>query len=260
MSFLTVEKNGVVFLRSTLLPCPHAFSTRIGGVSTAPHLRSLNVGENRGDDPANVRENLRRLCAAADLPQTVVSAAQVHSAALLYVDAPPAEKPQLDGFYTDRAGLTLCVKIADCLPILIHDRKKGFSAALHAGWRGSASGIARKGVEALVSLGSDPRDLLCALGPCIGVCCFEVRDDFIAEFTALAGGDAARRCISVRSDKYYADLKALNADALALAGVPEAQIDVCPDCTCCRHELYFSHRYTKGLRGTMCALIAAAEK
>ena len=256
MSFVIHENNGVPFLVSDLLPCPHAFSTRAGGVSTLPHLRSLNVGENRGDDPQNPKINVSLLCQAAFLPQNVVSALQIHSADIMYVDRIPPQKPSLDGFYTDKKDITLCVKVADCLPVLLCDPRAGLVAALHAGWRGSASGIVKNGVSLLRERGSDPKDLLCAIGPSIGKCCFEVREDFISEFSSLAGRDAANRFIEERGGSFYADLKEFNRSLLLSCGVLPQHIDVSPDCTCCRPDLFFSHRATRGVRGTMGAFIS----
>ena len=256
MSFLLREKGGVPFYVSTLLPCSHAFSTRAGGVSTLPHLKSMNIGENRGDEPSNPEKNMRLLTNAAGLPERVISAKQIHSANLLYIGDLPTEKPELDGFCTDRDDVTLCVKIADCLPILLCDTKSGNVAALHAGWRGSAAGIARRGVEALCSLGASPENILCAIGPGIGSCCFEVKEDFIEAFTAAAGEKNASPYILRRDGRYFADLKGFNRAALRAAGVPDDNIDVCPLCTCCNPDLFFSHRFTQGKRGTMGAMIA----
>ena len=256
MSFEKVTNHGVVFFRSSLLPCPHAFTTRIGGVSSLPHLASLNLGNNRGDDPANVKENFRRIFAAAGLPDSFVSAVQIHSKTVLFTREPLPEHPHLDGFCTDAPGLTLCVKVADCIPILLCDKNAGVIAALHAGWRGTASGIVAKGLEKMVEAGAHPENIVAAIGAGLGTCCFAVREDFIAEFTALAGENMAQKFIENRGGRFFADLKGANVEALTDAGVPRGQIDVCPLCTCCDPDLFFSHRASGGKRGTMAALIA----
>ena len=129
-------RNGVPFFISTILPIPHAFSTRLGGVSSLPHLQSMNLGENRGDEPQNVQKNFDLLCQASGLPRKVVSGLQIHSEKLLYAEDSFEEKPSCDGFYTDRQGLSLCVKVADCLPVLLYEPEANCIAALHAGWRG----------------------------------------------------------------------------------------------------------------------------
>ena len=129
-------RNGVPFFTSTILPIPHAFSTRLGGVSSLPHLQSMNLGENRGDEPQNVQKNFDLLCQASGLPRKVVSGLQIHSEKLLYAEDSFEEKPSCDGFYTDRQGLSLCVKVADCLPVLLYEPEANCIAALPAGWRG----------------------------------------------------------------------------------------------------------------------------
>ncbi|MBQ9467382.1 MAG: peptidoglycan editing factor PgeF [Clostridia bacterium] len=257
MSFILHERAGIRFYTSTVLPCPHAFSTRVGGVSTLPHLSGLNLGRNRGDAPGNPEKNLSLFLDAAGLPPRAVQAKQIHSDILAYANgaSDPDGVRELDGFYTDLAGVTLLVKVADCLPILLCDRESGAVAAVHAGWRGSAKRIAAKGVEALVSLGAKRERIAAAIGPSIGKCCFEVRDDFIAAFLSEAGAHAGRY-IETRGGRTYADLQSFNRDVLTGAGVPEDAIDVSPECTCCRPDLFFSHRYTGGLRGTMGAAIA----
>ena len=256
MSFERIEQDGVVFFRSTLLPCPHAFTTRLGGVSAEPHLASLNLGNNRGDDPANVKENFRRIFAAAGLPDRFVSARQIHSKTLLFTRETLDGQPELDSFLTDAPGLTLCVKVADCIPILLCDKGAGVIAALHAGWRGTAAGIAKEGVRKMVEAGAKPDNVVAAIGAGIGKCCFEVKEDFIAEFTAIAGEEMARTYIETREGRFYADLKGANVKVLIDAGVKREHIDVCPLCTCCDPDLFFSHRASGGKRGTMAALIA----
>ena len=260
MSFRTAVTGGVTYLYSDILGCPHAFTTRYGGVSAKEHLATLNLGENRGDDPENVKENFRRICAAAGLPESVVGAKQIHSTKVLYASAPPEEKPEADGFYTDKEGLTLCVKIADCMPILLYEPEARVIAAVHAGWRGSAANIAAVGVEKLCALGARRENVRAAAGPCIGSCCFEVKDDFVAEFTALLGKKTAGEHLIYRDGRIFADLKGLNRALLLRAGLREEHLDISPLCTCCEPSRFFSHRATGGVRGTMGALIALPAK
>lgn len=263
--FYETVNNGVPLLRSDLLPesVPHGFATRLGGVSGAgmPHLRSLNFGENRGDDPANVKENFRRFTEAAGLPPTVAAAKQIHSTIILRPqksELPYAVLPEGDGFLTDERGITLCVKIADCIPILLWsgECEHPAVAALHGGWRGSAAGIAPKGVEALRALGADPEKMVALIGAGIGVCCYEVGEDFRAAFTDALGTATANKFLQTRDKKLFADLKGLNRYLLLESGLREAHIDVCPECTCCAPDRFFSHRASKGLRGTMAAMIS----
>ncbi len=256
MSFCRKSEKGVDFFVSDLLPCPHAFSTRLGGVSTLPHLSSMNLGENRGDEPSNVQENFKRLLSAAGLPARYTSAFQVHSKTVLYADDSPSERPHADGFYTDKKGLSLCVKVADCLPILLCDKEAGIIAALHAGWRGSALNIVGEGVKKMEQSGASPSRIIAAIGPGIGRCCFAVKEDFLSEFSSLVGAETSKKFIHQTETQPHADLKELNRFLLLQAGLTPEHIDICPLCTCCAPDLFFSHRASKGLRGTMGALIA----
>lgn len=252
--------NGVQFLFSDLLPCPHGFSTREGGVSSLPHLKSMNLGENRGDTPENVAENTRRFCLAAGLPQSTVSARQIHSDRVLYRSEglkEGEERPECDGFYTEKQGVSLFVKIADCIPVLLYAPDAGAVAALHAGWRGTAKNIAGVGVSKLSALGADPQKMRAAIGAGIGQCCYQVDDPFIDAFLGALGQDFACFLKKNHGDgRYYADLKGSNKALLIRAGLREEHIDLCTRCTMCESDLFFSHRATKGERGTMGAAIA----
>ena len=256
MSFERTTVNGVVFYRSTLLSCPHAFSTRHGGVSSLPHLATLNLGMNRGDDPASVAENFRRISIAAGLPEKRVSALQIHSTEILYQTGPTEMTLECDGFLTDRKGLTLTVKTADCIPILLYAPQAEIVAAVHAGWRGSAGGIVKNAVKAMCARGATPEDIRAAIGPGIGACCFKVREDFVAAFTDAVGKEYAERFIIPGKDQPSADLKGLNYQYLLDAGLSGGHIDLSDLCTCCHPEEFFSHRAQKGLRGSLAAMIA----
>lgn len=248
-------KNGVCFYKSTLLQSPHAFSTRLGGISEAPHLRSMNLGQNRGDNDETVLENYRIFLDATSLPNRVVSASQIHSDIVLSVKEIPSEQPVLDGFVTDREGITLCVKIADCLPILLEDFEAGVVGAVHAGWRGSAAGIVTNAVSEMEKLGAKRERIRAVIGPRIGSCCFEVKDDFVKQYLS-ATGQAGEAFLQYRDEKIFCDLPALNLHLLCEAGVLPAHTEDCGLCTCCHGDLFFSHRASKGLRGTMAAMIA----
>ena len=269
MSFYETVRDGVPYLSSDLLPCPHGFSTRLGGSSTLPHLASMNLGEHRGDAPENVAENYRRFCTAVGLPAKVAAGRQIHSAtvqtlskaeiATLPVGGTATELPPLDGFVTKEKGVTLCVKIADCLPLLLCDMEAGVICALHAGWRGSAAGIALQGVAAMCREGARPERIVVAIGPSIHPCCYEVGEDFAVEFRETLGRDTAARFLlpSPLPGKYYADLQGLNRHLLLEAGLLPAHIDISPECTCCGpHGRFFSHRASRGMRGTMAAMIS----
>ena len=243
----------------------HCFSTRRGGVS-AGYLASLNLGIHRGDDPANVYENYRRLGAAVGFtPEQTVFTRQTHTDKVERVGAADRGvglfrevEPERDGIYTDEPGVALVCFSADCTPILLHDPVHHAVAAVHAGWRGTALGIAMRCVEAMTrDLGTDPADLQAAIGPCIGPCCFET-DRNVPEAMLATLGDEAGRYIRPAGEKFFPDLKGLNALWLRRAGV--RSIDVCCDCTRCQPDRFWSHRLTGQARGSLAAVIMLREK
>lgn len=253
----------VKFFRSTIIGCPHGFSTRLGGVSRLPHTAELNLAFGRGDEPETVLENLGLFAREVGIdPRSVVSRHQVHSAKVGYVDESNAGEGYYvptelacDGYVADKPGIALGIKTADCVPILFHDPVRRVIGAVHAGWRGTAAGIAGICVEKMRALGSEPKNIRAAIGAAINFCCYEVGEDFYESVKAL---DPVRadRFISEKDGRLHADIVGMNADILRAAGVTE--IDVSPRCTCHEPELFYSHRASKGLRGTMLSVIALA--
>lgn len=265
MKFIEKNINGVTFVCADDLGSgvSHGFSTRLGGVSEGIY-DSLNLGLSRGDDRSAVEENFRRFCAAvgADRERMVLSA-QVHGDAVRCCTAADAgygltrDIPyEADGLATDVPGLTLAVFSADCLPILIHDPVRRAVAAVHAGWRGTALGIAERACEKLRDCyGSDPGDLRAAIGPGISACCFETDADVPNAMTAALGKAALPFIFSEGNGRFRVDLKGLNAYRLERFGLSRENIAISPDCTACRSEKYWSHRVTRGERGSMAAII-----
>ena len=269
MELLT--KNGVMYYHSALLPCPHGFATRIGGVSTEAHTKSLNLAFARGDSDGIVLENLARFADAVGVcPESVVSLSQVHSDRILCISDSDRGKgyhvpvsDTADGYFTTDRTVSLGVKTADCVPILLCGLDENGDAkavsALHAGWRGSAMRIAEKGVQALMALGIPKDRIRAAIGPAIGGCCYEVGAEVYRAFLMSVGDRITNAAFCRRADneeKYMADLKLLNRLLLLECGISEEAIDVSDACTCCHPELFYSHRRTNGVRGTMLSLIA----
>lgn len=260
--FHTVKQGTLEYLTADALRGSiHCFSTRLGGVS-AGALASLNLGTHRGDDPANVRENYRILGSAVGFdPETLVFTKQLHTDVLLRVGKGDCgtglDREQTivcDGLLTDEPGVTLVAFAADCTPVLLFDPVKQAVAAVHAGWRGTAQGIAYKAVLRMrAEFGCEPDDIRAAIGPCIGNCCFEVGPE-VPEAMRLALGPAAEAAIEPRGEKFHVDLKQLNRLWLKRAGV--TAVDVSPDCTMCRPDRYWSHRVTGGERGSQAAIIS----
>lgn len=258
--------NGVTFYHSKLIDCPHGFSTRIGGVSILQHTSSLNLNFNLGDDDNTVLENLRLFSEAVGVePESIVSLPQIHSSDVIYVDenlrgARYYKTSQLkcDGYVTDRPGITLGVKTADCVPILYYDPIVKVIGAVHAGWRGTYANIAVNCVGEMVKLGASPENIRAAIGPSIHSCCYEVGEDFIDEVVSLAGREAAERYIGIPSDskRPHADIVGYNVEILLDSGLKPENIDVCELCTCHNPELFYSHRFSKGMRGSMLSIIS----
>ncbi len=268
MEFAEHNQNGLVYLTAGGFTAAggaaHGFSTRLGGVSQGIYA-SLNLGCNRGDNPEAVRENYRRFCAAVGVPgDRLVLSSQVHGDVVRTVTTADAGKGidrksdyEADGLITDIPGLTLVVFAADCLPILLYDPVRRVIAAVHAGWRGTALGIAARAVEKMRDVyGSDPAHILAAIGPGISKCCFETHEDVPNAMTEAMGASALRHIEVLPTGKFHVDLKGLNACRLEQAGVPADHIAVSGDCTVCLPEKYWSHRATNGQRGSQAAMIA----
>jgi len=263
MSFHSHEQNGLVYLTSDALSgVRHGFSTRQGGVS-APPWDTLNLGVGRGDALASVQENYRRFCAAVDMDaRSCVLSKQVHEDKIRLVTPEDRGKgpwrdrdyTSVDGMICQTPDLPLVVFGADCNVILLYDGVQGAIGAVHAGWRGTALGIVKKAVEAMGrEFGCEGGDIHAAIGPSIGACCFETDGDVPHALYEALGEDAAP-FITWDGRKYHADLKAINALWLRQCGVTE--IDVCPLCTSCRTDLFWSHRKTGGNRGAQVAMIS----
>ena len=271
MNLTEYNANGVVYLAADGFRAAggavHGFSTRLGGVSEGIYA-SLNLGCRRGDEPEKVAENYRRFCAAIGADETrLVFANQVHGDTVRTITSADVRgepaggaPPEADGLLTDIPGVVLTVFSADCLPILLYDPVRRAVAAVHAGWRGTASGIVTRAVEKMcVCYGTDPADLLAAIGPGISKCCFETHEDVPNAMTETMGACTLPCIEALPNGKFRVDLKALNVRRLEGAGVLPEHIAVSRDCTACLGEKYWSHRVTRGRRGSQAAMIALTQ-
>lgn len=262
---ITTQKNGQLeYLTAEGIVAPHCFTTRLGGVSQG-HLQSLNIGTSRGDDPNNVLENYRRLgnSLGFDIHNLVLSR-QTHSDIVHVVTekdrgaglfAPPLS--DCDALITNTPDIALVVFTADCTPILFWDTQTGAVGAAHAGWRGTVSGIAARVVEAMNrEYGTKPENIRAAIGPNIGYCHFETDED-VPQAMRAAFGPEAEAWITSNGKKYFLDLKAINRLVLNRAGVDAVEIS--DACTVCQCDRFWSHRVTKGLRGSQGAIIVCRE-
>jgi YfiH family protein len=219
-------------------------TTRPGGTSPAPYA-SLNLGLSTGDRPEHVHANRARLRAALG-PEVERWHAlhQVHGTDIFEV--PGAIPPQGDGLWTQRPGEALVVGVADCVPVFLWDARARRVAVVHAGWRGTAAGIVKRGLELLTHQGARPHDLWMALGPCIGPCCYEVSAEVAARFPEAA--------VRPQAGRLHLDLRGANRLQALEHGVPEAQVQADPPCTGCHLDRFFSHRKEAQRTGRMWAV------
>ena len=255
--------NTLIYFTSEKIPIPHAFSTRTGGVSPPPY-DTLNLGRAGEDSRDNILENYARLCAAAGVDrESLVFTKQVHGGMVRVVGPEQAgeglygKSPECDALVTGSPGLPLAVFSADCVPVLLYDPVHRAIGAVHAGWRGTAQGIVRRAVMIMgLKYGTRPADLRAAIGPAIGMCCFETKsdvpDELASNWGALSGAHVRRE----GPDRFRVDLKGMNAALLADMGVRPEHIDVSDACTCCRPDLFFSHRRSGARRGLQAAVIS----
>jgi YfiH family protein len=224
----------------------------------------MNIAVKEGEDPENVRKNIAILGSALGFGENdLVLTRQTHSDIVRVVSRGDCsgcfhrDYPECDALVTNDPGIALVVFTADCTPILFHDPVTGAVGAAHAGWRGTVQSIAAKTVRAMQAhYGAKPEDIRCAIGPNIGMCHFETDAD-VPDAVLAAFGEEAAPFIEKRGEKYHLDLKAINALVLRRAGV--RHIEISEDCTMCQPDRFWSHRYTKGARGSQGAVIVCTE-
>jgi len=233
-----------------------AVFTRQGGVSPAPYA-SLNLSISTGDARENVAANRRRAFRALGRePESIADLWQVHSADVVVVDSPLGEdgrSPKADALVTDRPEVTLLLRFADCVPILLFDPVRRVIGVVHAGWRGTLLKAPVVAVKTMAEhYGSRPADILAGIGPSIGPCHYAIGPEVVEQTRTAFGAEADPLLIPNHS--YHLDLWAANALALRQAGVE--QIEISAMCTACRTDEFFSHRGEQAQTGRFGALIA----
>lgn len=262
------EKNGVSFLTFPVFDqypgLLHSFSTRLGGVSTG-EFESLNLNFRPGDERENVLENYRRICQAVGYDfHGLVASAQDHHTVLRYVTQQeagigitlPRDIESVDGLYTDVPGVTLVTSYADCVPLYFFDPIKQVIGLAHAGWRGTVQRIGEKMTQTLYEkFGCLPQDILAAVGPSIGPCCYQV--DSVVQQQVMQHSDLLPQELLLEQGdgKYLLDLWECNRRILVLSGIPDENITVGEVCTMCHPELFYSHRKMGEKRGGMTAMM-----
>ncbi len=261
MAFIEEKHNEIIYMRSDKLKAHHGFLTRFGGVSEGAYA-SLNLGSNRGDVPERVRENYRRAAelAGASVDGCVVTN-QVHKNQVRIVTSEDKHicmsgvPYEADGIVTGEKNLPVFCFTADCVPVLLWDEENKAVGAIHCGWRSSVGDILKNAVEQMEVLGAKPEKIHAAVGPAIGFCCFETGDEVPQAVSRYLNGDTEGIFRKKDNGKTLVDLREANRRRLVSLGLKDENIDISDECTMCCHEKYWSHRYTKGVRGSQAAFI-----
>jgi len=256
LKYPLLEETGIVV---------HGFTTRLGGVSEGI-FSSLNLSVSRGDKKEAVRENYRRLAEALKLKEdSFCFSHQTHTTNVLRVGKKDAgtgmggEKhfTDIDGLITNEKGVTLTTFYADCVPLFFVDKTHHAIGLSHSGWRGTAGRMGKVTLEAMKrEFGTNPKDVLCAIGPSICQDCYEIGSDVAKEFIREFGERKEEILIKKPGEKYLLDLWRANEIVLLEAGVLKEHLAVTNICTCCNEKLLFSHRATQGKRGNLAAVLA----
>jgi polyphenol oxidase len=261
-----IRCGDVEYLAAEPLSAPegvtHAFCTRLGGVSTGPYA-GLNLGCSVGDRAEDVVRNRRLVEEAFGIPDgKLILMRQVHGAQIRVLDSHeplPEGPPECDGLITDRPGVALGVRTADCVPLLFVDPVRRVIGAAHAGWRGTALGIAARMVETLAGRFSCRReDLIAAIGPAIGPCCYQVDGPVFEAFSVFAGADRFLHPCREQG-RWMLDPGLANRLQIGAAGVPPGNIHASGLCTSCRQDLFYSHRGGGGRAGRQISLVMLGE-
>lgn len=245
--------------------CVHGLTGRLGGVSKKPY-DSLNMALHVGDDPSSVWENRCRFFGALGLrAEELVTPEQVHGSRVVRVSWEDAGRgareygtavPNTDALITNEPGLPLMLCFADCTPILFLDPENGAVGIAHGGWKGTVKKIAQKTVMAMTKeFGTKPEDVLAAIGPAIGPCCYEVGDEVAAAFREAFPYHTKEILADVQG-KTHLNLWQANRLQLIDIGVKSANIDMADTCTACKHQWFYSYRADGGTTGRMAAVIA----
>ena len=256
--FSVEKKNALTYLQAPqLLECDflvHAFCTRVGGASRDEY-KSLNMSFREGDEEFRVLANWNKLSTTFGIPlENFLVLNQVHGDSI-FVIKPHGEfftsRDQLnyDAIITNRPNLAVCIKTADCVPVFIADRVKKVIAVVHAGWKGSALAITEKVVRTMKNqFACQLQDMVAAIGPSIGSCCYEVDKAAVDAFDGLRNRELFLRP-SPRSGHWMLNLVEANRLQLQNEGFNEQNIETSGLCTMCRQDAFFSHRGSGGITG-----------
>lgn len=255
LHFDKLEATGIV---------KHCFTTRAGGISEGI-FSTMNLSFTRGDDQEKVMENYRRIaCALGEKPESFVCSDQTHTTNVIRVGKEQRgigvmrEKPytDVDGLITDEPGVVLATFYADCVPLYFVDTKNKAIGLSHSGWKGTVGRMGQATLKLMEQeFGTNPADVVAAIGPSICQDCYEVSGDVAGQFADEFKDHQDEILINKGNGKYQLNLWKANEIVLTEAGVKKDNIAVTNICTCCNHELLFSHRASQGKRGNLGAFM-----
>lgn len=263
------EKNHVPYIQFKNLSATgivkHGFSTRKGGVSTGI-FSSMNLNFKRGDDPDAVMENYRRMAAALNMRvEDMVLSDQTHTTNVRVITEEdrgkgilkPQDYSDVDGMITNVPGIVLVTSYADCVPLYFVDPVRKAIGLSHSGWKGTVGHIGQKTVWKMHEVyGSEPKDIVAAIGPSICQSCYEVSDDVAEAFRAnFTADEAADILLDKGNGKYQLDLWKANEIVLLEAGIQKEKLQITDICTRCNPEYLFSHRIMGNERGNLAAFL-----
>lgn len=255
-----LEQTGIV---------KHCFTTRLDGVSKGI-FESMNLSFTRGDEREAVEENFRRVSKILDCKyENFVLSDQTHTTNVRRVGIKDAGKgltrargySDVDGLITNEPGLVLSTFYADCVPLYFVDTKNRAIGLSHSGWRGTVGRMGQVTLESMhQEFGSNPRDVVCAIGPSICQDCYEISQDVAEKFIREFPGHEQEILIEKENGKYQLDLWHANEIVLLEAGIKQEHLSVTDICTCCNPKLLFSHRASRGKRGNLGAFLVLHSK
>ena len=243
--FYFEEINGKKILKSSLLNgLTHFFTTRETVIKTKEH-----------DFEQIVEENKKDICKFLGINENnLIHPSQTHTSHIEIAQVGKNSYPDTDGLILTNKEQAIYLNFADCTPVIIYDPIKNIGAVSHAGWRGTAGNIASKTVEKMIEeFGSNPADLKCAIGPAISFCCYNVGEEVLEKTKATVRN--FNGLSEIRNGNIFIDLKGINKQQLVEAGIKPENIDICPYCTVCNNDLFFSYRNENGTTNRHSAVI-----
>lgn len=241
--FYFEKLNGKTVMKSDLLKnVDHFFTTRESVIKTKEEALENLAAENK-----------KMFCEVLNLePQNFVNPSQTHSANIEIAVPSKTSYPECDGLILTNKTQGIFLNFADCTPIIIYDEKQNIGAVSHAGWRGTAGKISSLTIQKLVrEFNSNPSDLKALIGPAISICCYNVGEEVLEKLLSTIKNPEGT--FEERNGEFYVDLKEINRRQMEEEGV--LKIDVCPYCTVCDNDLFFSYRKENGTTNRHSAIL-----